>query len=239
MRQLTFAVIFSAAIAAPLVAAPAKPAAVRTAARDWSAMVSATPQGGILLGNPAARVKLVEFGSLSCSHCRDFHGQAMPVLKAKYLKSGRLSYEFRSFVRNGADLGASLVLQCQTPRAAWAMADRFFAGQDQWLLPFTKLTAEDTAKINGASEDEKALKMAALGKLPEHVATLGVPRARYDACVADKPATQRLLAIRNDAITNWGLEGTPTFVLAGKTVPNIFTWSELEPRIVAALAARP
>ena len=62
------------------------------------AVIAATPEGGFRLGNPDAKVKLLEFASLTCPHCGDFHAAAFETIKTKYVASGNVSYEFRNFV---------------------------------------------------------------------------------------------------------------------------------------------
>ena len=76
---------------------------------DWAQTVTATPAGGFLMGNPDAKVKLVEYGSMTCGHCATFSEEGAPKLIEKYVKSGQVSFEFRNFVRDGADMAAALV----------------------------------------------------------------------------------------------------------------------------------
>ena len=94
-------------------AAPAAPAAnARPAARDWSHTVVATAEGGFRMGNPAAKVKLVEYGSLTCGHCANFARAGVASLVGTYVRSGKVSYEYRNFILNGLDVAASLVARC-------------------------------------------------------------------------------------------------------------------------------
>ncbi len=59
--------------------------------QQWQDVVTKTEQGGYLMGNPDAPIKLVEYGALSCSHCADFAETAMPDLVSDYVDSGRVS----------------------------------------------------------------------------------------------------------------------------------------------------
>ena len=67
----------------------------------WSA---ATPAGGFVMGNPNAKVKLIEYGSLTCPHCREFDEKGVQPLIANYVKTGQVSWEFRNYVRDAFDL---------------------------------------------------------------------------------------------------------------------------------------
>ena len=69
---------------------------------DWSQTYSATDAGGFLMGNPNAKVRLVEYGSLTCPHCREFDDTGVKPLVDTYVKKGLVGYEFRNFVRGGS-----------------------------------------------------------------------------------------------------------------------------------------
>src|SRR4028118_1081315 len=79
---------------------------------DWSQLVTQTPEGGIMMGNPNAKVKVVEFASMTCSHCAAFAVQDKPKLVDQYVKTGNVSFEFRNLVANGLDITASLIARC-------------------------------------------------------------------------------------------------------------------------------
>uniref|UniRef100_UPI001A9C8468 thioredoxin domain-containing protein n=1 Tax=Sandarakinorhabdus oryzae TaxID=2675220 RepID=UPI001A9C8468 len=225
-------------------AAPPKPAAkpvARAAAApaDWATRFAATPQGGILVGNPNAAVKLVEFGSLTCPHCRHFHETGFPVLRARWVSAGQVSYEYRPFSLNGVDLMAGLLLQCQAAPQAWALVNRIYARQDELMTPFTQIPEAERTRIQGLPPEQVGPAMAIAGKLPEFAAAAGIPRARYDACLAAKPGMDRLMAIRADAVQTHNLQGTPSFLINGKMQTDVFDWTALEPLLTAAVTAAP
>src|SRR3954463_15313398 len=74
---------------------------------DWTMVTNATPQGGFMMGNPNAKVKLVEYGSLTCPHCREFDEKGVPTLIGTYIKSGQVNWEFRNYVRDSFDIAAT------------------------------------------------------------------------------------------------------------------------------------
>ena len=83
------------AAATPAATATAAPAtAASPAGQDWTTVVAATPEGGFRMGNPNAPVKLVEFASLTCPHCQEFHEAGQPTIKDKYVATGKISYEY-------------------------------------------------------------------------------------------------------------------------------------------------
>jgi protein-disulfide isomerase len=235
--KIAFPLLLAVLLAAPVLAAtPAGTPAAR-AAVDWSARQATTPQGGILVGNPNAPVKLVEYGSLTCPHCRAFHEEGMPGLRARGLVSGTLSYEYRPFTLNGIDLMAGLLLQCQPAPAAWAFVNRVYARQDELVRGFQSISESERPRIAALPQEAQGPALAELGKLPEFAAAAGIPRARYDACLAAKAGMDKLLAIRADAVQTHNLTGTPSFLINGKMQASVFDWTALDPLLTAALKA--
>lgn len=230
------------ALAAPLAAAPAKPAAA-PAVRDWTKVIVATPSG-FLVGNPQAKVKLVEYGSFTCPHCGHFQKEGVPVLKAKYIATGKVSFEFRSFVRNGADYAASLLAACDvTAPKQSANVDLLFANQENWIKPFAELDDANAARIATLPKDKQ---IAALGKtagLVDWMAPRGLAPAKAERCLADKAATDKLTATLKSAVENDKIDGTPGFLINGARQTTDFmgsqrgvaNWADLEPLLVKAL----
>jgi protein-disulfide isomerase len=235
MQLRALPIIAALVLASPLWAQPNPPA--RTAAPAWAERVALTPQGGVLIGNPAAAVKLVEFGSLTCPHCKAFHETGLAAIKAKYLATGRVSYEYRPFTLNGIDLMAGLVMQCLPAPQAWAFVNRSYARQAELVQPFMAISEADRNSLASLPQDKQGARMAELGKLPEFAAAAGVPRARYDACIASKAGEDKLLAIRKDAVETHKLTGTPSFLINGTMQADTYDWASLEPQLAAALKA--
>jgi len=210
----------------------AKPAAVQ----DWTQVVVATPEGGFRMGNPNAPVKLLEFASLTCPHCRAFQQEAMPTLKSKYIANGKISYEYRPFILNGVDFAPSLLVRCQTPATAFNLIDAFYDQQPVWIVPFTKpLPEEVTKRLSALSPEQQISAFASNGGLDTFMRTRGMTKAKFDQCTTDKAGIQKLTDIRNDASTNYGLTGTPTFAINGTTQKDVASWDKLQPKIDAAL----
>ena len=210
----------------------AGPALAKT---DWTTTVATTRQGGILIGNPAAKIRIVEFASYTCSHCKVFHESGLPVLKAKYISSGKVSFEQRSFVRNGLDIAASLLVACQPAAPALAFAGKLFAEQAAWTVPFAAMSPADNQAIAALPQAQQPAQLAQTAGLDKWAEARGVSAARARACLVDKTAQDKLIAIRNDAVSNYKLEGTPTFGINGATVAGAYDWAALEPKLQAAL----
>src|SRR6476469_6687200 len=76
----------------------------------WADVTNATSAGGFMMGNPNAKVKLVEIGSLFCPVCKRFADEGVPTLVNDYVKTGKISWEFRPYIIHGPiDMAANLV----------------------------------------------------------------------------------------------------------------------------------
>ncbi len=202
--------------------------------KDWTKMVVATPEGGFRMGNPDATVKLLEFGSFTCPHCRAFHDEAAAALKAKYIASGQVSYEFRSFILNGIDVPVSLLAYCAPPAAFFAIQDGLYDTQEAWIGHFQK-AQDDINKLQSAPQEAQFAGVIKATQLDNFFRMRGLPASKQQQCLADKPALDKLATIRGDAVKTYKLSGTPTFVINGVTQENVFDWKALQPKLDAAL----
>lgn len=220
------------AVLAGTTAVGAQPAK-KAPATDWSRTVVATPEGGYAMGNPKAKVTLVEYASLACSHCRDFAAQGYPTLKGNFVKSGRVRFEYRPFILNGYDLAATTVAKCAGPRGFFPIAEAAFASQNQWMARI-KATPEARMKQLEALPPEKLFaEMGRIAGFQALGASKGLPAARSNVCLADKAAAQRLLDQTNAGRAR-GVKGTPTFYLNGRQLDGN-DWASVEGAIKAAL----
>ncbi len=214
-------------------AAPAPVAA--PAGQNWVDVVAKTPEGGFRIGNPDARVKLVEYASLSCPHCREFHEEAAATLKGKYVASGNVSYEYRNFVLNIADQAATVLVRCQGEGAFFGLLDAMYRDQEGWFMPFTKLPQAALEPLGKLPVEQATLRAAELGGMAEYVKLRGIPRARFDQCLADPAQYKALDDLKNQAVNQYKLTGTPSFLVNGVVQEGTFTWADLEPKLQAAL----
>ncbi|HEX5183269.1 MAG TPA: thioredoxin domain-containing protein [Allosphingosinicella sp.] len=227
----------AAAFALPAFAAPVRHRAhpVRhagpAAAHDWSRTVVATPDGGFRMGNPAARAKVVEYGSLTCPHCAAFSRTGEQPFIQAYVKSGRASYEYRNFVLNNVDVVASLLARCAGP-GFFRVADSFYSTQDQWLQKAGRMTQAQRAEVNALPVGQRLGRVADMLGLTDIAAHAGLPAARGKQCLADKGGVTRLGQIYQ-AGEKLGVDGTPTFFINGAKA-DVNTWPALEPLIRTA-----
>lgn len=197
----------------------------------WIRAVVATPDGGIRMGNPAARAALVEYGSYTCSHCAVFALEAGQGLR-RLVATGRLSYEFRPFVRDSVDLAAALVARCGGATSFFAISDALFARQQEWYGNANTLTPGDQKKILALPEARQYPALAHAIGLTGYLGPSGVTVTAADACLADPHAQDMLAAIRAAAVKRYAIAATPTFLLNGKVIGSA-DWAGLRPQLPA------
>ena len=231
MKQMKFAVA-ALAIAAGSAAGWAAPAK-KAAAPDWSRTVVATPEGGMAMGNPRAKVTLVEYASLACPHCRHFAQEAYAPLKRGYVANGKVRFEYRPFILNGYDLAATIVAKCAGPRGFFPIAEATFAAQDQWMARIKATPEARLKQLENLPTERLFPEMARIAGFQVIGASKGLPAARANLCLADKAAAQRLLDQTNAGRAR-GIRGTPTFYLNGTQLDGA-DWASVEAAIKAAL----
>jgi protein-disulfide isomerase len=216
--------------------APARPAArapSRPAARDWTQTVVATPEGGFRMGNPAAPVKLVEYGSLACPHCQHFDETGYKPLLDGYVRGGKVSYEFRNLLISAPDVSATLLTRCAGAARFFPMAQVVYATQPDWENRIFSMSDADKAAMSAMTDDQRIVRYAEVAGLVPVAARFGVTAARARQCLLDKAALDRLLKMAKDADSH-GIHHTPTFLINGK-VSDAATWDDLEPELKSAL----
>ena len=201
---------------------------------DWTQVVAKTPEGGFRMGNPDAPVKLVEYGSLSCPHCAEFEEVGGPPLRDKYVKSGQVSWEFRTYLLFGPDAGISALLHCQGEGAFFPMLEQLYADQRNWGGRLQSLPPEQLQQIQNLPAREAAPAMLRASGIDEFFRQRGMPASRIQSCLADPAVLDQVTAITKRG-NEEGVNGTPSFFINGKVVDRAASWAALEPEIRAAL----
>jgi protein-disulfide isomerase len=201
---------------------------------DWTQTVTQTPEGGFLMGNPAAPVKIVEYASMTCGHCAKFAEEGEPVIRDKYVKSGQVSFEIRNYVRDPADLAAALLARCNGPSAFFPLTDQLFASQQDWMGKLQSVSPAQQQQLAALPQDQLSGTYAQLAGLDQFVRVRGIPAAKAQSCLADTAQVQRLVEMGQKATSELGIQGTPSFTINGK-LAEASAWAELEPLLEAAL----
>ena len=202
------------------------------AGKNWAETIVKTADGGYLVGNPDAPIKVLEFAALSCSHCADFSVKSTPELKDTFVASGRVSYELRLFMLNAIDMPAALLVTCGAPETVPALGEQFWAWQPTM---FENLLSAPPAQQQAIESLPPAQRIAAVGKLAgmdTFINSRGISADQSAICLTDAKKTAEFAA----QTTKWGEEfnitGTPTFIINGEK-SDINAWPELKARLEA------
>lgn len=205
---------------------------------DWSTIVSQTAAGGFLMGNPAAAVKVVEFGSMTCPHCAEFDEAAMKPLVDNYVKSGKVSFEFRNYVRDPFDVAASLVARCGGTTSFFGLTRGLFADQSAWVAKIQTADPNAMQQIQSLPPNQQFAEIARIAGFQDWAAMRGLPPEKTAACLANQSEVDRLVQMQNDAVSAYDIPGTPAFLLNGEVVKiegGSTPWQQVEAKIKAAL----
>lgn len=215
-----------------VLAAAAAPAAAK--GPDWTARTAVSPIGGMVLGNPAAKTKLVEYLSYTCPHCAHYVGEASTPLKALWVKPGTVSVEVRNAIRDKYDLTAALLARCGPKERFFGNMEALIGNQEAWmkLAIAYEQAPGDKPKEEGPALKEIADKTGLIGFMGKR----GYTPAQLNACLADPAAMKQILAMTNEAWNVVKIGGTPGFTVNGKLL-DAHDWAGVSPALSAALPA--
>jgi protein-disulfide isomerase len=149
--------------------------------------------GEMALGPDNAKVTVIEYASASCPHCANFYKTTFQDLKKQYIDTGKIRFVFREFPHNDAALAAFMIARCAPKDRYFPLMDAFFTTQDTWL----KNPAEGLFKIAQLA---------------------GFTKASFDACLKNEDVAKGILAVRDKAESEFGVEAIPTFFVNGQVV---------------------
>ena len=204
---------------------------------DWTQVVSETPEGGFRMGNPNAPVKLVEYASLSCPYCKNFDLEGVPTLRDKYVKSGEVSWEYRTYLNHPTDPAVASLAHCQGADSFFALADQLYAAQDQWfgkLVDLSEKQPQQYQQLQTLPPMQRNVEIARVTGLDDFFRQRGMPSGKIQSCLTDQSVLNKLQSIV-DLGNKDGITGTPNFMINGKLQPEAGDWKTLEPVLRAAI----
>ena len=142
------------------------------------------------LGDDSAPAKVVEFYSMTCSHCGSFHRQAFPEIKEKLINTGKVQFEMRPFPLDGLALRAHVMCRLLPNKGFFAMAELLLKEQSNWVR---------------AADPLKAL--MAYGR------QAGISEEKFNAVMRNRPVLEAVVQMRQDAVDDWNVNSTPSFVI--------------------------
>jgi protein-disulfide isomerase len=163
----------------------------------------------IAIGSPKATVTITEYASMSCPHCAAFGENVFPMLRSKYIDTGKVRFVFREFPLDIQAAAASMLARC----IAKDNSEKYFSAvevlfkQQQRLMDQAKDTLKLIGRLNGMSEDE------------------------VEGCVKDQALLDKLASDQRYALDILKVDSTPTFFVNGERLKGAMSFEELEARI--------
>lgn len=156
-------------------------------------------------GAKDAPVTIIEYASMTCTHCAAFHAESYPTLKSKYIDTGKVRFTLREFPLDPLATAGFMLARCAGPDKRNAMVDLLFTQQKNW-----------------AFVDKPVEALAATVK------QAGITQAAFETCLKDQKLYDQVNAARDAADKTFGVDATPTFFINGKKVSGELSVADLE-----------
>ena len=160
----------------------------------------------IVAGNKDAKIKIIAYESLTCSHCADFHKDIYPQLKKDYIDTGLAKIEFRHFPLDVAAFNASKVSQCKSDQSL-EILESLYSNQQEWV------------KGNTAEEINNNLKKF----LKEEGFKID-----FEKCINDKEIEDFVLNDRIEGVKKFKVNATPTIIINDKKFEKTLNYKNLK-----------
>lgn len=204
-------------------------------AQNHVAMVTITPAGAFVMGNPKAKVRLVEYLSYTCSHCAHFTEEAAVPLKRDYVAKGLVALELRNLVRDPFDLTAALLARCGGPSRVFGLTEAIMARQAVWMADAQVLVAKQGDKLQKMPLVQQLKTIAQGSGLLALVQAKGVPAAQANACLASPQMHKTVIAMTKDAVDVRKINATPAFLINNQPGPSQSEWAAMDTALRTAL----
>ena len=218
------------------VTAPSAPIAnvAAPAGQDWTQTVVATERG-FLMGNPNAPVKLIEYASITCPHCGQFSREGGAEGIQNFVRSGRVSWEYRPYMIFPTDPGLFALLRCNGPASFFQLTEQLYVDQPNWSVRGQNWLEANRAAFERLDVQGRAATLIRETGLDAFFRQRGMTQQQIDQCLADPRNLQRIADDTQHAMQTDNPPGTPAFFINGTLQQNVGLWPELEPLLRQAV----
>lgn len=191
------------------------------AGQSWMDTAATTPEGGVVIGNPAAPIKLIEYASHTCGHCATYAAESGGKID-QYVTSGRVSFELRNQIHDPLDLTISMLARCAEPAAFYPLAHEAWAN----LNTIVEKAQANNAAMQGTGDD-RFVQIADATGLLDFFAARGLARDKATQCLTDVANAERIVTASSTQSEELGVTGTPTFFINGAKI-DASNWAAVE-----------
>lgn len=191
------------------------PAAAQTVDQAKLMAPAASPLPEKALGSETAPVTVVEYASMTCSHCANFHTTTFPELKTKYIDTGKVRFIFREFPFEPVATAAFMLARCMPQDKYFPLVSTLFETQKTW-----------------AYSTDPAAGLLAVAK------QAGMTQAEFEKCLTDQQLGEKVQESALYANKELGVNATPTFFINGKKVSGALGIAEWDKELGPLLAGK-
>ena len=147
-----------------------------------------------IIGNNNAPITIIEYASMSCNHCANFHNNTLPDLKNEYIDTGKVKYVFRDFPYNYPALLGSMVMRCIPSEVRYDYMNALYKLQNRWVVSENAITRQELYKI---------------------MQTGGMTKENFDTCLSNVDLENKILQEVIAAQSEFNIRSTPSFLING------------------------
>ena len=172
------------------------------------------PLGDVIQGPADAKVTIIEYASLTCSHCAAFHQTTYPELKKRYIDTGKVRFILREFPLDPLATAGFMLARCDGEAKYYPVVDMLFQQQRAWAFTEKPLDA-----------------------LRQMMRQAGFSQEKFDSCLRDTKLYEAINAVKNRGLDTFKVDSTPTFFINGQRHPGNMSIDEIEKIIKPMLGA--
>ena len=172
------------------------------------------PLGDVAQGPADAKVTIIEYASLTCSHCAAFHRDTYPELKKRYIDTGKVRFILREFPLDPLATAGFMLARCDGEGKYYPIVDMLFQQQRTWAFTDKPLDA-----------------------LRQMMRQAGMSQEKFDSCLKDQKLYEAVNVVKNRGVETFKVDSTPTFFINGQRHPGNMSIDELEKIIKPMLGA--
>ena len=152
-------------------------------------------ENDFVIGNIDAPITIIEYASMSCSHCASFHNDTLPDLKKEYIDTGKVKFVFRDFPYNFPALLGSMMMRCTPNEVRYDYMNALYKLQNQWVLEENAKTTQELYKIMQSG---------------------GMKKDDFDKCIENTDLEKEILEGLMLAQSEFNIKSTPSFIINGQ-----------------------
>ncbi len=164
------------------------------------------PLAEMCMGSPKAPVTVIDYSSLTCGHCAEFHKDVLPLIEKNYIKTGKVRFIFRDFPGDKISVIAHQLAWGCGQMKYLELVKLFYKTQDQWI------EAKDPIKE--------------LKKIAEENG--GMSKEQVDKCLKNNELLDKIIQVRLEGQKKYDITATPNFIIQGKIYDYALSYEEFQ-----------